>query len=62
MMPDTLDFTGNAVTILGFIGVLSTGIILVTSFRRFFNSPYNLRVPPVKPSTDETVTTESEVS
>lgn len=61
-MPNTLDFTGDAVTFLGLVGVVSTFIILVTAFRRFFRSPYNIRVPVVKPSTDETVTTESEVS
>ena len=44
MTPDTFDFTGNAVTILGFIGVVSTFLIIVTAFRRFFNSPYNVRV------------------
>ena len=39
MTPDTLNFTGDAVTYLGFVGVISTLIILVTSFRRYFNSP-----------------------
>jgi hypothetical protein len=39
MNPDALNFTGDAVTYLGFIGVISTFIILVTSFRRYFNSP-----------------------
>ena len=43
-MPDQLDFTGNAITILGFVGVVSSAVILVTAFRRFFNSPYNIRV------------------
>jgi hypothetical protein len=38
-MPDTLNFTGNAVTVLGMVGVISTGIILVTAFSRYFNSP-----------------------
>ncbi len=38
-MIETLDFSGNAVTFLGFVGVISTGIIVVTSFRRYFNSP-----------------------
>jgi hypothetical protein len=36
----TYDFTGDAVTVLGFIGVTSTAIILFTAFRRYFNSPY----------------------
>jgi hypothetical protein len=39
-MPNTLDFTGDAVTFLGLVGVTSTLIILVTVFRRYFNSPY----------------------
>jgi len=41
MTPETLDFSGNATTILGFIGLISTLVILVTSFRRFYNSPLN---------------------
>ena len=51
MTPDTLDFTGNAVTYLGFVGVVSAFVIIVTSFRRFFNSPYNVRVTPKQVST-----------
>ena len=38
-MPDTYSFSGDAVTYLGLIGVISTAIIVVTSFRRYFNSP-----------------------
>ena len=45
MNPDTYTFSGDAVTFLGLVGVASTLIILVTAFRRFFNSPYNVRVP-----------------
>ena len=41
MTPDTFTFAGDGVTVLGFVGVLSTAIILVTAFRRFFNSPLN---------------------
>jgi hypothetical protein len=48
MTPDTLHFNGDFVTFLGLIGVVSTGIIIVTAFRRFFNSPMNLRVPVAK--------------
>lgn len=44
MTPDTYTFNGDATTILGFVGVVSTVVIIVTAFRRFFNSPYNLRV------------------
>jgi hypothetical protein len=43
-MPDQLNFTGDFTTILGFIGIVSSAIILITAFRRFFNSPYNIRV------------------
>ena len=39
MTPDTYSFTGDAVTFLGLVGVISTAIIVVTSFRRYFNSP-----------------------
>ena len=39
MTPDTLDFTGNYVTYLGFVGVISTLVILVTAFRRYYKSP-----------------------
>ena len=48
MTPDQFNFNGDAVTFLGLIGVVSTGIIIVTAFRRFFNSPMNLRVPVAK--------------
>jgi hypothetical protein len=62
MTPDTLDFTGNAVTYLGFVGVVSAFVIIVTSFRRFFNSPYNVRVTPKKVSTKLTTDSETPVS
>lgn len=48
MTPDTYSFTGDATTVLGLIGVVSALIIVVTAFRRFFNSPYNVRYTPVK--------------
>jgi hypothetical protein len=38
-MPDTYTFTGDAVTVLGLVGVISTGIIVVLCFTRYFNSP-----------------------
>jgi hypothetical protein len=41
MTPDTLNFSGDAVTFLGLIGVASTAIIIVTIFRSFYNSPLN---------------------
>jgi hypothetical protein len=37
---ETYNFTGDAVTYLGFIGVISTAIIVNTAFRRFWNSPF----------------------
>ena len=57
MTPDTLNFNGDAVTFLGLVGVASTLLIVVTAFRRFFNSPYNIRV--VKPQNDATPTSDS---
>ena len=54
MTPDQLSFNGDAITFLGLIGVVSTGIIIVTAFRRFFNSPMNLRVPVSKVAQDLT--------
>lgn len=48
MTPDTYTFNGNVTTFLGLIGVSSTLLIVVVAFRRFFNSPYNVRhVEPV---------------
>lgn len=43
MTPDTYTFTGDATTFIGLVGVVSTLLIVVTAFRRFFNSPYNTR-------------------
>ena len=40
-MPSTYTFVGDAVTYLGLVGVISTAIIIVTAFRRHFNSPLN---------------------
>lgn len=39
MTPEMYDFTGNGITVLGMIGVVSTVIIVVTAFRRYYNSP-----------------------
>jgi len=44
MTPTPLDFTGNFVTIIGFIGVISTFVILVSVFKSFYNSPLNIGV------------------
>ena len=38
---NTYDFTGDGVTILGFVGIVSTAIILFTVFRNFYRSPLN---------------------
>jgi hypothetical protein len=40
MNPDTYTFNGDATTFLGLVGVISTLIILVTAYRRYWNSPY----------------------
>lgn len=40
-MPETLNFTGDAVTFLGFAGVTFTVFILITIFRAFWSSPMN---------------------
>jgi hypothetical protein len=62
MTPETLNFNGDAVTFLGLIGVASTLLIVVTAFRRFFNSPYNVRVTPKKLSTELPTDNETPVS
>jgi hypothetical protein len=62
MTPDTYTFSGDAVTFLGLVGVASTLLIVVTSFRRFFNSPYNLRMTPKQVSTETATETETPVS
>jgi hypothetical protein len=41
MMPETMNFTGDAVTYLGLLGVISTFIIVVTVFKSFYQSPLN---------------------
>jgi len=41
MMPDFYTFTGDGITFLGLVGVISTAIIIVTAFRRYYNSPLN---------------------
>lgn len=53
MNPDTYTFTGDAVTFLGLVGVISALIIVVTAFRRFFNSPYNVRYVKPQEKTNE---------
>jgi hypothetical protein len=55
MNPDTYTFTGDAVTFLGLVGVVSAFIIVVTAFRKFFNSPYNVRYVAPKSIENEEV-------
>jgi hypothetical protein len=59
MTPDTFGFNGDAITFLGLLGVASTLLIVVTSFKRFYNSPYNIRVTPKVTQETSTETTES---
>jgi hypothetical protein len=40
MNPDTYTFAGDATTFLGLIGVVSTAIIMVAAYRKYWNSPY----------------------
>ena len=61
-MPETYTFGGDAVTILGLVGVISAFVIVITAFRRFFNSPYNLRVTPQEVSTKTPTDSDSTVS
>jgi hypothetical protein len=62
MEPTTYTFTGDAVTYLGLLGIFSTFLIVVTAFRRFFNSPYNIRVTPSKVTTETATDNETPVS
>ena len=52
MTPDTYTFNGNVTTFLGLVGISSTLLIVVVAFRRFFNSPYNIRVNNITEATD----------
>jgi hypothetical protein len=40
MTPDQFNFTGDLTTVLGFVGVLSTMVILISVFRSYYRSPY----------------------
>jgi len=63
MNPETYTFSGDAITFLGLIGVASTLLIVVTAFRRFFNSPYNVRyVPSQEVNTEASSDSETPVS
>jgi len=37
-MPQNYTFSGDAVTFLGLVGVFSTLVIIITAFRRYYNS------------------------
>jgi len=36
----TYSFSGDAVTLLGLLGVISTAVIMVTVYKTYWNSPY----------------------
>lgn len=61
-MPEQLDFSGNLTTILGFVGILSTLVILISVFRSYYKSPMNVRVTPKKVAQDLTQDSETPVS
>jgi len=62
MNPDTYTFTGDAVTFLGLVGVISAFIIIVTAFRRFYSSPYNIRYVTKVETNEEPTDTETPAS
>jgi len=41
MMLNTFNFTGDATTYLGLVGVISTAVILISVFRSAGSSPFN---------------------
>ena len=40
MTPSMYNFQGDGVTLLGLVGIISTAIIIVTAYRRYWASPY----------------------
>lgn len=62
MTPDQYNFNGDFVTFLGLIGVASTLLIMVTAFKRFYNSPYNVRVTPKQVAPETSAETETPAS
>ena len=40
-MIESYTFTGDAVTYLGLLGIISTAIIVVSVFKSFYQSPLN---------------------
>jgi len=61
MNPETYTFSGDAITFLGLVGVASTFFIVVTAFRRFFNSSYNISVTPKQVNTETASKTKTSV-
>jgi hypothetical protein len=39
-MPETYNFSGDFVTVLGLVGILSTAVIVFTAYRKWWSSPY----------------------
>jgi hypothetical protein len=39
-MPETYQFTGDATTVFGLVGVISTAVIIFSVFRSYWSSPY----------------------
>ena len=39
MTPDTYTFSGDTVTVLGLVGVISTFVIMVVIYKAYWNSP-----------------------
>jgi hypothetical protein len=39
-MPETYAFTGDAITLIGLVGVISTAVIVYSVFRSYWSSPY----------------------
>ena len=63
MAPDTYSFSGDITTIFGLVGIISAFIIVVTAFKRFYASPYNVRyVTPDKETTETSNDNETPVS
>ena len=63
MTPDTYSFSGDFTTLFGLVGIISAFIIVVTAFRRFYGSPYNIRyVTPGKETIETSNDNETPVS
>jgi hypothetical protein len=39
-MTQTLDFTGDTTTLIGFIGIVATFAIMISVYRSYWNSPF----------------------